>query len=141
MGIGALRSSILVLLASSAAAFLPPASQKYFTSSARTPNMVCVRRGIMSTHMMAKGRSSRSGSAGEQKRRGIAERTLRVTMDEMHEGMELEGIVRSVKEYGAFIDVGEGFLSCVGVECVFAPRLVFVVACCCIPLVGALNAS
>ena len=96
----------------------------------------------MSTHMMAKGRSSsRSGSAGEQKRRGIAERTLRVTMDEMHEGMELEGIVRSVKEYGAFIDVGEGFLSCDGVECVFAPRLVFLVACCCIPLVGALNAS
>jgi hypothetical protein len=31
----------------------------------------------------------------------------RVTIEEMYEGLELEGIVRAVKPYGAFIDVGK----------------------------------
>lgn len=102
------RPSLLLLAASAAAAFSPPPIQRYFASSGGAPGMACVRRGILSAQMMAKGRSgSRSGSAGEQRRRGMAERILRVAMEEMHEGMELEGIVRSVKEYGAFIDVGE----------------------------------
>jgi hypothetical protein len=53
----------------------------------------------------------------------MAERTLRVTMDEMHEGMELEGIVRSVKDYGAFIDVGED--SCVVLDVCFCASTCF----------------
>jgi ribosomal protein S1 len=30
----------------------------------------------------------------------------RVELEDMSEGMELEGIIRSVKPYGAFVDVG-----------------------------------
>jgi len=33
-------------------------------------------------------------------------RCPQVSLDEMHEGMELEGIIRSVREFGAFVDVG-----------------------------------
>lgn len=86
----------------------PGANSGLTSHSFLTRNGEARRKHIRSAQSMRQTARYFSMAAGRPKKgsKGSRGRVLRIALEEMYEGVELQGIIRSIRPFGAFVDVG-----------------------------------
>ena len=80
-------------------AYVPPATPQLFSLASCPVACPCIPR----TRSRAVGgtlEASKRSGGGERRDRSSKGRVLRIALEEMYEGVELQGIIRSVKDFG-----------------------------------------
>ena len=80
-------------------AYVPPATPQLFSLASCPVACPCIPR----TRSRAVGgtlEASKRSGGGERRDRSSKGRVVRIALEEMYEGVELQGIIRSVKDFG-----------------------------------------